>query len=228
MIQERQSDPRSIWQCKSCQSSVPKITTKKKSENQQKEKNPSAEPFKRQDKLQNIKSTSSSREGSPSLTGWGSLMGKESESDKSKRKKEKKLQQIDMFGQVIFVFLIQIKSWRESAFCVADYPPIWSRIMGRAKKNSIGKRFGQCVFGRRVAIEEEKRGESVGDQRWEKINFYPSISDAFLFTALKDKTSRKKEEEKGKKSLKSKEKEEADAHKKVFSRHIFNLRDYNL
>ena len=61
-----------------------------------------------------------------------------------------------------------------------------------------------------------------------KINFYPSISDAFLFTALKDKTSRKKEEEKGKKSLKSKEKEEADAHKKVFSRHIFNLRDYNL
>jgi hypothetical protein len=56
-----------------------------------------------------------------------------------------------------------------------------------------GERFGQCVVGRRVAIEEEKRGESVGDQ------------------------SRKKEEEKGKKSVKSKEKEEADAHKKLHS-----------
>lgn len=161
VIQERQSDPRSIWQCKSCQSSVPKITTKKKSENQQKEKNPSAEPFKRQDKLQNIKSTSSSREGSPSLTGWGSLMGKESESDKSKRKKEKKLQQIDMFGQ---------------------------------------------------ANDSDNASSAGGSQSKKKKEVNPSA-----IKALKDKTSRKKEEEKGKKSLKSKEKEEADAHKKLHS-----------
>jgi len=97
---ERQNDPRFIWQCKSCISQISRITTKKRAESQQKEKNPASEPFKRQDKLQNIKSASSSREGSPSLTGWGGLLASEEKEGSSKRKKEKKsaLQTIDMFG----------------------------------------------------------------------------------------------------------------------------------
>merc|ERR1712228_599485 len=53
VIQERQSDPRFIWQCKTCTIAVSKIATKKKSDSQQKEKNPENQPFKRQDKLQN-------------------------------------------------------------------------------------------------------------------------------------------------------------------------------
>lgn len=53
---ERQNDPRFIWQCKQCLSMISRISTKKRSESQQKEKNPASEPFKRQDKLQTIKS----------------------------------------------------------------------------------------------------------------------------------------------------------------------------
>ena len=86
---ERQNDPRFIWQCKSCISQISRITTKKRAESQQKEKNLASEPFKRQDKLQNIKSASSSREGSPSLTGWGGLLASEEKEGSSKRKKDR-------------------------------------------------------------------------------------------------------------------------------------------
>lgn len=169
VIQERQADTRFVWQCKQCLAMVTKISTNKKSEPKQKEKNPDSHvPFKRQDKLQNIKSTSSSREGSPSLTGWGSLMGtkdetkseRESEREKrdSKRKKEKKLQQIDMFGN------------------------------------------------------NDSDNSSSGTHSKKKKEVNPSA-----IKALKDKTSRKKDEEKAKKSIKSKEKEADDAHKKLHS-----------
>ena len=89
--------------------------SKKKSENQNKEEKTSSQPFKRADKVANIKryyvflihyviweqlvemvfsSVSRSREGSPSLAGWGGLVSK---SEKPKKEKNK-LQQIDIFG----------------------------------------------------------------------------------------------------------------------------------
>jgi len=96
VIQERVNDPRFIWKCESCNQEFAKAMkeSKKKSENQNKEEKISSQPFKRADKVANIKSVSRSREGSPSLAGWGGLVSK---SEKPKKEKNK-LQQIDIFG----------------------------------------------------------------------------------------------------------------------------------
>jgi len=57
VIQERINDPRFIWKCESCNQEFAKAMkeSKKKSENQNKEEKISSQPFKRADKVANIK-----------------------------------------------------------------------------------------------------------------------------------------------------------------------------
>jgi len=91
------SDPRTIWKCSSCSSEQEKgsfVNPKnRKAEEKNKDKSVDSVPFQRVDKLSAKKDMEGkSREGSPSLSGWGNLIKSE------KKKNETKLTSVDIFA----------------------------------------------------------------------------------------------------------------------------------
>jgi len=98
VLEQRANDARFVWKCNDCSNMILKMKEPKKKE-VSKVKETNAQPFNRANsKITNIvKERSRSRENSPSSLGggWAALGAK---ADSQKPKKEKKLQQFDMFG----------------------------------------------------------------------------------------------------------------------------------
>jgi len=140
VLNDRASDTRFVWKCHDCSTIILKMKEPKKKENASKVgKETNAQPFNRANsKITNIvKERSRSRESSPSTLGggWAALGAKA-----DKPKKEKKLQQFDMFGDVA--------------------PPELPAQLGKKKKGEVNP---SAIKALKEKERKKREGSQTGD-----------------------------------------------------------------